>query len=88
MKNEELKYKFPVPYFPDWDEARADHNYRAFDEDGQLFYFTDMPVLDEESGAWWVEYGCYSRAGKASERWASKIWRNSLERRPESQTEK
>lgn len=82
----EPPYVFPAPYFPDWDEARTDHMYRAFDEDGQLFYFTDMPELNEESGAWWVEYGCYSRAGKASEQWASKIWRNSLEQRPESQT--
>jgi hypothetical protein len=88
MKNEELEYKFPVPYFPDWDEARSELAYRAFDADGALYYYTEPPVLYEGSGVWRSESGTYSRAGKASERWASKIWRNSLEWRPESQTEK
>jgi hypothetical protein len=88
MKNEELEYKFPAPYFVDWCEVSDLYKYRAFDEHGDLFYYTEPPVFEKESGIWKTEAGTYSRAGKASERWAKKIWRNSLERRPESQTEK
>jgi hypothetical protein len=79
-------YVFPAPCFTDWNEVDEKYKYRAFDEDGELFYYIEEPVLNKEEGFWTVDPYVYSRAGKASERWASKIWRNSLEQRPESQT--
>ena len=86
MKNEELEYKFPAPYFRDWDSVDERYQWRAFDADGQLFYYINTPVLDEELNIWRAGIGTFSCNGKATGRWASKIWRNSLERRPQSQT--
>jgi hypothetical protein len=82
MKNEKLEYKFPSPYFPDWDEVSDIYKYRAFDANGDLFYYINEP---KQIGLTWstlsdddCDYG-----GTASTKWAEKIWRDSLEKRPE-----
>ncbi len=81
--SEKSEYKFPS-HFPDWDDVDKEYKYRAFDADGELFYYNDTPVLEEESGIFWqVETGTFKLVGKATSRWAQKIWRDSLEQRPE-----
>ncbi len=77
------EYKFPAPYFPDWDEVSNEYEYRAFDEEGELFYYNKMPVLKKRAGVWGSELGTFYSAGKASNHWSQKIWRDSLEKRPE-----
>ncbi len=81
--SEKLEYKFPSPYFPDWDEVSNEDKYRAFDADGKLFYYNNMPVLHEQLSKWKCGPGIYILKGWASRNWAQKIWRDSLEKRPD-----
>jgi hypothetical protein len=81
MKNEELEYKFPSPYFPDWDEMDKNYKYRAFDCDGTLAYYVDKP--NKGVGFWKSKNFSFENVGQASWRWAIKIWRYTLEKRPE-----
>ena len=83
MKNEKLNYRFPAPYFPDWDEVSDIYKYRAFDANGDLFYYVNEPELCEELSNWTVRsYRDFESKGSASWRWARWIWRDSLEQRP------
>ncbi|RPI97843.1 MAG: hypothetical protein EHM32_00690 [Spirochaetales bacterium] len=86
MKNEELEYKFPAPYLPDWDEVNKEYKYRAFDNSGKLYYYKYPPLIHEGLAIWHTvggELPTSVMAGLASPLWASKIWRDSLEKRPE-----
>ena len=86
--SEKLEYKFPTPYFPDWDEVDDEYRYRAFDKYGELFYYAGKPKLCKGLGNWTIASCNFELKGKASWRWSQKIWHKSLEKRPQSQTEK
>ncbi len=79
--SEKLEYKFPAPYFPDWDKVGKEYNWRAFDARGHLFYYNSQPR--QQNLIMWINNASCIQYGKACEKWAQKIWRDSLEKRPE-----
>jgi hypothetical protein len=83
MNKKQSKYKFPSPYFPDWVDVDDKYKYRAFDSDGALFYYTYEPEFREYPGIWATEQAAFDKVANASPKWTSKIWRDSLEKRPE-----
>lgn len=68
---------------PDWKDAPSWAMYRAVDQDGELCYYINKPVMVGE--CWDIE-DCgqpFERVGKFNHT----DWKNSLERRPEPQTQ-
>ena len=82
MKNEELEYKFPAPYFPDWGEVDEKYNWRAIDANGDVIYYPGKPKISEIARSWTFRIFSCECVGQVSRQWAQKIWRNSLEQRP------
>jgi hypothetical protein len=58
----------------DWSKAPEWANYMAVDQDGEVFFFEEMPTPDSD-GTWRSDYGQFEKV-------ESKNWRDTLQVRP------
>ena len=92
-------YKFPECFTDWNNPRVANYDWRAIDRNGEVHYYKRKPSINESRCVWdygdynhsdhpaavrtLAEYELIICVGCASIDWASKIWRDSLEKRPE-----
>lgn len=72
-------YRFPSELFDDWIDVDDKYKWRAFDKNGDLFYYLEKPSIIGD--AWSSIFG-HVFTSCSPKKWASMIWMDSLEQRP------